>query len=126
MAAIGIANQYFFLYNMALSGIIGGASLFIAQFYGKNDKLNIRKITGLSVISALMIGITFMIVALFSPKFIIYFFSKDLDVIKVADHIIDLGPEGGAGGGTIVVTGTPEKVAKCEKSYTGQFLKSML
>ena len=47
----------------------------------------------------------------------------NLDVIKVADHIIDLGPEGGAGGGTIVVTGTPEKVAKCEKSYTGQFLK---
>ena len=50
----------------------------------------------------------------------------NLDVIKVADHIIDLGPEGGAGRGTIVVTGTPEKVAKCEKSYTGQFLKSML
>ena len=50
----------------------------------------------------------------------------NLDVIKVADHIIDLGPEGGAGGGTVVVTGTPEKVAKCEKSYTGQFLKSML
>lgn len=50
----------------------------------------------------------------------------NLDVIKVADHIIDLGPEGGAGGGTIVVTGTPEKVAKCEKSYTGQFLKSMI
>lgn len=50
----------------------------------------------------------------------------NLDVIKVADHIIDLGPEGGAGGGTIVVTGTPEKVAKCEKSYTGQFLKLML
>lgn len=50
----------------------------------------------------------------------------NLDVIKVADHIIDLGPEGGSGGGTIVVTGTPEKVAKCEKSYTGQFLKSML
>lgn len=50
----------------------------------------------------------------------------NLDVIKVADHVIDLGPEGGAGGGTIVVTGTPEKVAKCEKSYTGQFLKSML
>lgn len=50
----------------------------------------------------------------------------NLDVIKVADHIIDLGPEGGTGGGTVVVTGTPEKVAKCEKSYTGQFLKTML
>ena len=90
VASIGIANQYFFLYNMALSGIIGGASLFIAQFYGKNDKLNIRKITGLSVISALMIGITFMIVAFFSPKFIIYFFSKDLDVIKVATNYFSI------------------------------------
>lgn len=48
----------------------------------------------------------------------------NLDVIKQADYIIDLGPEGGTGGGTIVTTGTPEEVAKCEKSYTGQFLRS--
>ena len=46
----------------------------------------------------------------------------NLDLIKTADYIIDLGPEGGDGGGTIVATGTPETVAKCEKSYTGQFL----
>ncbi len=50
----------------------------------------------------------------------------NLDVIKVADHIIDLGPEGGDGGGTIVCEGTPEKVAKCELSYTGQYLKKIL
>lgn len=50
----------------------------------------------------------------------------NLDVIKVADHIIDLGPEGGDGGGTIVCTGTPEKVAQCEASYTGQYLKKYL
>lgn len=50
----------------------------------------------------------------------------NLDVIKVADHIIDLGPEGGDGGGTIVVAGTPEEVAACEQSYTGQFLKPIL
>lgn len=50
----------------------------------------------------------------------------NLDMIKVADYIIDLGPEGGDEGGTIVVSGTPEKVAKCEKSYTGQFLKRYL
>lgn len=50
----------------------------------------------------------------------------NLDMIKVADHIIDLGPEGGDEGGTVVVAGTPEKVAKCEKSYTGQFLKQVL
>ncbi len=50
----------------------------------------------------------------------------NLDVIKTADHIIDLGPEGGDKGGTLVCEGTPEKVAKCEKSYTGKFLKKML
>ena len=50
----------------------------------------------------------------------------NLDVIKTADHIIDLGPEGGDGGGTIVATGTPEQIAACEASYTGQYLKKML
>ena len=50
----------------------------------------------------------------------------NLDVIKVADHIIDLGPEGGDGGGTLVVEGTPEEVAACPESYTGQFLKPIL
>lgn len=50
----------------------------------------------------------------------------NLDVIKVADHIIDLGPEGGSGGGEIVATGTPEEVSKVSNSYTGQFLKDML
>ena len=50
----------------------------------------------------------------------------NLDVIKVADHIIDLGPEGGDGGGTIVATGTPEEIAQISDSYTGQFLKKIL
>ena len=50
----------------------------------------------------------------------------NLDVIKVADWLIDLGPEGGDGGGTIVCAGTPETVAQCEASYTGQFLKPLL
>ena len=50
----------------------------------------------------------------------------NLDVIKVADHIIDLGPEGGNGGGTIVATGTPEEVAKVKGSFTGQYLKGIL
>ena len=50
----------------------------------------------------------------------------NLDVIKTADYIIDLGPEGGSGGGNVVVTGTPEEVAQCEASYTGRYLKRML
>ena len=50
----------------------------------------------------------------------------NLDMIKCADYIIDLGPEGGDKGGTLVVQGTPEKVAKCEESYTGKYLKRMI
>ncbi len=50
----------------------------------------------------------------------------NLDVIKVADYIVDLGPEGGDGGGTIVAKGTPEDVAKVKESYTGQFLAKIL
>ncbi len=50
----------------------------------------------------------------------------NLDVIKTADHIIDMGPEGGVGGGTVVATGTPEEVAQNPASFTGQYLKTKL
>ncbi len=50
----------------------------------------------------------------------------NLDVVKSADYLIDLGPEGGDGGGSIVATGTPEKVAEVKESYTGQYLKPVL
>ena len=50
----------------------------------------------------------------------------NLDVIKTADYVIDLGPEGGLGGGLVVAAGTPEEVTKCAKSYTGKALKTVL
>ena len=50
----------------------------------------------------------------------------NLDVIKMADYIVDVGPEGGEGGGTIVAQGTPEEVAKSKKSWTGKYLKGKL
>jgi excinuclease ABC subunit A len=50
----------------------------------------------------------------------------NLDVIKAADFVIDLGPEGGAGGGQVIASGTPEEVAARDASFTGQFLKSIL
>ncbi len=50
----------------------------------------------------------------------------NLDLIKTADYIIDLGPEGGDGGGTVIATGTPEQIAECEGSYTGQYLRRLL
>ena len=53
-------------------------------------------------------------------------FEHNLDVLKTADYLIDLGPEGGIGGGEIVATGTPEEIVKVEKSYTGNYLKDYL
>ena len=50
----------------------------------------------------------------------------NLDVIKTADYIIDMGPEGGDGGGTVIATGTPEEICKVEASYTGKYLKKYL
>lgn len=50
----------------------------------------------------------------------------NLDVIKVADYVVDLGPEGGVGGGTIIGAGTPEEIAAIPESYTGQYLKPLL
>ena len=50
----------------------------------------------------------------------------NLDVIKTADYIIDIGPEGGDNGGTVIAQGTPEEVARCENSYTGQYVKKYL
>ena len=56
----------------------------------------------------------------------LFVIEHNLDLIKTADYLIDLGPEGGDGGGTIVAKGTPEQVAKVEKSFTGQYLKPLL
>jgi len=50
----------------------------------------------------------------------------NLDVIKTADYIVDMGPEGGDGGGTVIAQGAPEEVAKSKKSYTGKYLKKVL
>ena len=49
-----------------------------------------------------------------------------MDVIKCADHVIDMGPEGGDAGGSLVIAGTPEEVASCPASYTGKYLKEKL
>ncbi len=54
------------------------------------------------------------------------FIEHNLDVIKTADHIIDMGPEGGITGGKIIAEGTPEKISEVESSYTGRFIKELL
>ena len=64
--------------------------------------------------------------ALIARGHTILIIEHNMDIIKCADHIIDLGPEGGQAGGNVVVTGTPEEVAKCAYSYTGQFLQDKM
>ena len=59
-------------------------------------------------------------------QFFVIVIEHNLEVIKTADWVIDLGPEGGSGGGKIVGVGTPEDLARVEESYTGQYLKSHL
>ena len=56
----------------------------------------------------------------------VFIIEHNLDVIKAADWIVDMGPEGGSGGGTVVAEGTPEQVAEVEASHTGRYLRSML
>lgn len=83
VASIGVANQFFFLFNMTLYGITGGAGIFISQFFGKKDVNNIRSVTGLSAILAFIISCFCFIPALLMPKLIINIFSHDPEVVKL-------------------------------------------
>ena len=64
--------------------------------------------------------------ALLAKGHTVVIIEHNLDVIKCADHIIDIGPEGGKGGGQVVCEGTPEVIAACQESYTGHYLKPLL
>ena len=83
VASIGVANQYFFLFNMALSGIVGGSGVFISQFYGKNDRINIKKPTSFTTLLSVGLSAIFVLLATLFPTNIINIFSKDPEVIKL-------------------------------------------
>ena len=83
VASIGVANQYFFLFNMALSGIVGGSGVFISQFYGKNDRINIKKTTSFTTLLSVGLSAIFVLLATLFPTNIINIFSKDPEVIKL-------------------------------------------
>ncbi|MGL5243970.1 MAG: MATE family efflux transporter, partial [Sarcina sp.] len=83
VAAVGIANQFFFLFNLLAIGIGAGCSIFISQFWGKKDIENIKKVLGVGIISALIIGSIFTFLALIFPENIIQLFTKDLLVISL-------------------------------------------
>lgn len=81
IAAVGLANQLFFFYMLIIFGINSGSSIFISQYYGKNDISNIRRILGLALSLSTGIAIVFTVVALFFPEFIMRIFIHETDVI---------------------------------------------
>ncbi|TDT52058.1 MATE family efflux transporter [Fonticella tunisiensis] len=81
IAAVGLANQYFFLFTLLLFGTNSGLSIFISQFWGKEDIKNIRRVLGISIISGGIISILFTIGGFFLPEFIMGIFSADPEVI---------------------------------------------
>ncbi|NLM36029.1 MAG: MATE family efflux transporter, partial [Clostridiales bacterium] len=76
IAAVGIANQYFFIFSMILIGLCGGCSVFIAQYWGKKDYINIKRILGLGLISVFLISVVFMAVGFIIPNEIIALFNN--------------------------------------------------
>jgi putative MATE family efflux protein len=83
LAAVGFANQVFFLYAVTIFGISTGASVFIAQFWGKRDGENIKKVLGLSLTLSSILGIIFTLLVILFPQSIMRIFSKDPEVIRL-------------------------------------------
>jgi putative MATE family efflux protein len=83
LAAVGLSNQFFFLYALLMFGINSGGGIFIAQFWGKKDVINIRRVLGLSLISGAVLGFIFTILAIFTPELIMKVFTNDKTVINI-------------------------------------------
>lgn len=83
LAAVGLANQVFFFYSVIVFGVATGSAIFIAQFWGKKDILNIRKILGLSLLISCIIGLVFTISAFFAPSSIMKIFTKEVEVVNL-------------------------------------------
>ena len=88
IAAVGLANQVFFFYMLIVFGINSGSSIFISQFWGKEDIKNIRKILGLAICLGSIVGIIFTVAAFFMPEFLMKIFTKDAEVVVLgADYL---------------------------------------
>lgn len=88
IAAVGIANQYFFFFTMILMGLCGGCSVFISQYWGKKDFINIKRILGVGLISVLIVSMVFMVAGFFNPGKIISLFNKDSTVINLGGRYL--------------------------------------
>lgn len=83
LAAVGLANQVFFFYSLIIFGIASGSAIFVAQFWGKRDEKNIKRILGIALTISIIIGIIFTVVVLIAPSNIMRIFSSDNEVIKL-------------------------------------------
>ncbi|MCB2288273.1 MATE family efflux transporter [Clostridium sp. CS001] len=88
IAAVGLANQYFFFFALILFGINSGAGIFIAQFWGQKDVLNIRRMLGLALITGISVALIFTIGGFFIPERILRLFLKNPDVIKLGSDYL--------------------------------------
>lgn len=88
IAAVGLANQFYFLFILAMNGINGGASIFMSQFYGKKDIKNIKKFLGIDLTVGFITSLTFAILAIIFPQFIMSIFTKDLNVITLGSNYL--------------------------------------
>lgn len=88
LAAVGLANQVFFFYALITFGINSGSSIFISQYWGKEDYINIRRVLGIALFISTIVGIIFTIVAFFFPEFLMRIFIDDVEVVKLgADYL---------------------------------------
>ena len=83
LAAVGLANQVFFFYAVTIFGVATGSSIFLAQFWGKQDTKNIARILGITLAITSVLGTLFTLAALFIPEFIMKIFSSDDEVIRL-------------------------------------------
>lgn len=90
IAAVGLANQLFFFYILITFGINSGSSIFIAQYWGKEDIPSIRKVLGLALSLSTIVGVFFTIVAFFFPEFIMSIFIKEPEVIKLGSEYLKI------------------------------------
>ncbi|NLP37706.1 MAG: MATE family efflux transporter [Firmicutes bacterium] len=90
IAAVGIANQYFFFFHMVLIGICSGCGIFIAQYWGKRDTVNIKRILGLGLSSVTAIAVLFIAVGISKPKMIIALFNQEPLILKLGSQYLQI------------------------------------
>lgn len=83
IAAVGLVNQYFFIFMLCLSGINAGASIFMAQYWGKKDKTSIKKVLGLDLVLGTIASVIFTIIAVFMPEYIMRVFTKEPTIVNL-------------------------------------------